>query len=59
MILLVNSTTKTSITGEIFGSVNNIQLAESFKQKGFDIDRKQITITTIFIISIKKKDFFC
>jgi large subunit ribosomal protein L9 len=59
MILLVNSTTKTSTTGKIFGSVNNIQLAESFKQKGFDIDRKQITITTIFIISIKKKDFFC
>lgn len=35
---------KTSTTGKIFGSVNNIQLSESLKEKGFDIDRKQITI---------------
>lgn len=35
---------KTSTTGKIFGSVNNIQVAEALKEKGFDIDRKQITI---------------
>jgi large subunit ribosomal protein L9 len=35
---------KTSSTGKIFGSVNNIQLAEALKEKGFDIDRKQISI---------------
>lgn len=35
---------KVSSTGKIFGSVNNIQVAEALKEKGFDIDRKQITI---------------
>ncbi len=33
---------KTSSTGKIFGSVNNIQLAEAINKKGFDIDRKKI-----------------
>ncbi|MDR1897476.1 MAG: 50S ribosomal protein L9 [Prevotellaceae bacterium] len=36
---------KTSSTGKIFGSVNNIQIAEALASKGFDIDRKNITIT--------------
>ena len=36
---------KASSTGKIFGSVNTIQIAEAFKAKGFDIDRKQITIS--------------
>lgn len=35
---------KTSTTGKIFGSVNTIQIAESLIEKGFDIDRKNITI---------------
>ena len=35
---------KTSTTGKIFGSVNTIQIAESLKEKGFDIDRKNIFI---------------
>lgn len=35
---------KTSSKGKIFGSVNTIQLAESLKEKGFDIDRKNISI---------------
>lgn len=35
---------KTSTTGKIFGSVNTIQIAESLKEKGFDIDRKNITL---------------
>ena len=29
--------------GKIFGSVNTIQVAESLKEKGFEIDRKNIT----------------
>lgn len=33
---------KTSTTGKIFGSVNTIMLAESMKDKGFDVDRKNI-----------------
>ncbi|HCC52577.1 MAG TPA: 50S ribosomal protein L9 [Porphyromonadaceae bacterium] len=35
---------KTSSTGTIFGSVNNIQIAEELAKKGFDIDRKTIVI---------------
>ena len=35
---------KTSATGTIFGSVNNIQLAEALAKKGFEIDRKVIYI---------------
>ncbi len=35
---------KTSSTGKIFGSVNTIQIAESLVEKGFEIERKNITI---------------
>ena len=35
---------KTSATGTIFGSVNNIQVAEELAKKGFEIDRKTIVI---------------
>lgn len=35
---------KTSSTGKIFGSVNNIQIAEALIEKGFEVDRKNITI---------------
>ncbi len=31
-------------SGKIFGSVNTIQLAEAMAKKGFEIDRKKITI---------------
>ena len=35
---------KTSSSGKIFGSVNTIQLSESLKEKGFEVDRKNITL---------------
>ncbi len=35
---------KTSTKGKIFGSVNTIQIAESLKELGFDVERKQISI---------------
>ena len=35
---------KTSTTGKIFGSVNNIQIAEALEKEGFSIDRKSIVI---------------
>ncbi|MDA3817595.1 MAG: 50S ribosomal protein L9 [Prolixibacteraceae bacterium] len=35
---------KTSSAGKIFGSVNNIQLAEKIAEQGVDIERKNITI---------------
>lgn len=35
---------KTSSSGKIFGSVNTIQIAEALKERGFEIDRKNITL---------------
>lgn len=35
---------KTSTSGKIFGSVNNIQLAEAIAAQGIEIERKNITI---------------
>ncbi|MGE0078796.1 MAG: 50S ribosomal protein L9 [Bacteroidales bacterium] len=35
---------KTSSTGKIFGSVNTIQIAEALAEKGFEIDRKVISL---------------
>jgi large subunit ribosomal protein L9 len=45
---------KTSSKGKIFGSVNTIQLAEALKEKGFDIDRKHISIKEELIKEIGK-----
>ena len=36
---------KTSTTGKIFGSVNTIQIAEALIEKGFEVDRKNITLS--------------
>ncbi|MBB3188179.1 50S ribosomal protein L9 [Microbacter margulisiae] len=35
---------KTSSTGKIFGSVNNIQIAEALEKLGYNVDRKIILI---------------
>ncbi len=35
---------KTSSKGKIFGSVNTIQISESLKEKGIDVDRRKISI---------------
>ncbi|MBT3242502.1 MAG: 50S ribosomal protein L9 [Bacteroidetes bacterium] len=35
---------KTSTTGKIFGSVNTIQIAEVLNGKGYEIDRKNISM---------------
>jgi len=35
---------KTSTTGKIFGSVNNIQLSEALNKAGYAIDRKNILV---------------
>jgi large subunit ribosomal protein L9 len=35
---------KTSSSGKIFGSVNTIQIAEALKEKGFEVDRKSISL---------------
>ena len=35
---------KTSTKGKIFGSVNTIQIAEALTEKGFEVERKNISI---------------
>ena len=35
---------KTSSSGKIFGSVNTIQIAEALREKGFETDRKNISL---------------
>jgi len=43
---------KASENGKIFGSVNSIQLAEALAAKGFQIERKQISLKEDAIKSI-------
>ena len=42
--LQVTVATKVRSTGKIFGSVNNIQVADALAAKGFEIDRRNISI---------------
>lgn len=35
---------KTSSKGKIFGSVNTIQISEALKEKGYEVERKNISI---------------
>ncbi len=46
--------TKTSSTGKIYGSINTIQVAEALEAKGFNIDRKHITLVEDQIKEIGK-----
>lgn len=39
--------TKVSATGVIYGSVNNLQIAEELQKKGFNIDRKIIIVKDV------------
>lgn len=41
--IAVKVATKVSSTGKVFGSVNNIQVAESLATLGFEIDRRNIS----------------
>ena len=38
---------KTSSTGKIFGSINNIMVSEALTAKGFNIDRKKIMLKEV------------
>jgi large subunit ribosomal protein L9 len=42
--LTVHVAAKVSSSGKIFGSVNNIQIAEAIAAQGFEIDRRNLTI---------------
>ena len=43
---------KTSTKGKIFGSVNTIQIAEALTEQGFDLERKNISISDDLIKEI-------
>ncbi|MDD2595647.1 MAG: 50S ribosomal protein L9 [Bacteroidales bacterium] len=43
--LTVKVATKVSQTGKIFGSINNIQVADALLAMGHEVDRKNISIT--------------
>jgi large subunit ribosomal protein L9 len=45
---------KASTKGKIFGSVNTIQISEALKEKGFEIDRKAISIKEELIKEVGK-----
>jgi large subunit ribosomal protein L9 len=45
---------KASSKGKIFGSVNSIQISEALKEKGFDIDRKNISFKEELIKELGK-----
>src|SRR6056297_1265970 len=45
---------KTSTKGKIFGSVNTIQIAEELGNKGFEVDRKNISIKEELIKEVGK-----
>jgi large subunit ribosomal protein L9 len=45
---------KTSSKGKIFGSVNTVQVAEALKEKGYNIDRKNITFKEELIKEVGK-----
>ena len=38
---------KTSSTGKIFGSINNIMISEALQSQGYDVDRKKIILKEI------------
>ncbi|MDR0737725.1 MAG: 50S ribosomal protein L9 [Prevotellaceae bacterium] len=42
--ITVNVVAKVSSTGKIFGSVNNIQIAEALAAKGFEVDRRNLIV---------------
>jgi len=42
--LSIRIATKAGENGKIFGSVNNVQLAEALSEAGFEIDRKSLKI---------------
>ena len=47
---------KTSTKGKIFGSVNTIQIAEALAGKGFEVERKNISIKNDLIKEIGSYD---
>jgi large subunit ribosomal protein L9 len=45
--LKISIAAKASEKGKIFGSVSTIQIAENLKQQGFEVDKRNISITDL------------
>jgi large subunit ribosomal protein L9 len=48
--MLLTVPAKAGESGKIFGRVTNTQIADMLREKGFDIDRKKITIDDVSMI---------
>lgn len=45
---------KVGDSGKIFGRVTSIQISDALKAKGFDVDRKKITIEDVKVVGVYK-----
>jgi large subunit ribosomal protein L9 len=45
--MVITISMKTGESGKIFGRVTNTQVSDYLKEKGFDIDRKKITMDDV------------
>ena len=45
--IVLNIPAKAGDSGKIFGRVTNTQVADALREKGFDIDRKKITVDDV------------
>jgi large subunit ribosomal protein L9 len=45
---------KVGDSGKIFGRVTSIQISDALKVKGFDVDRKKITIEDVKVVGVYK-----
>ncbi|MFN4146639.1 MAG: 50S ribosomal protein L9 [Runella sp.] len=52
--LTIEIATKVGESGKIFGRVTSLQVSDALKAKGFEIDRKKITVDDIKTIGIYK-----
>ncbi|WP_428663710.1 50S ribosomal protein L9 [Runella sp.] len=52
--LTVQIAAKAGDSGKIFGRVTSIQISEALKAKGFDVDRKKITVEDVKTIGTYK-----
>ena len=52
--ITLNIAAKAGDSGKIFGRVTSIQISDALKAKGFDVDRKKITIEDVKTLGIYK-----
>ncbi|HAO51691.1 large subunit ribosomal protein L9 [Runella defluvii] len=52
--ITLNIAAKVGESGKIFGRVTSIQISDALKAKGFDVDRKKITIEDVKVVGTYK-----